>query len=87
LHLAQWRSVAAERKPPAAEAEAKSFVGTPPNWFVIKHLAGELLKRRTMTGPEVEAAIWEGRARALKGAAQRSDRRGPPIIQKDPARS
>ena len=36
-----------------------NLVEQPMHWFVIKHLAEELVKRQVMTGLEVEAAILE----------------------------
>ena len=47
------------------EAKAKNLVETPLHWFVIEHLASQLLKHRTMKGPEIEAAIREGYDRDL----------------------
>jgi hypothetical protein len=49
------------------EAKAKNLVEPPLHWFVIEHLASQLLKHRTMTGPEVEAAIRGGYDRELAG--------------------
>lgn len=42
------------------ETRTRNLITKPMHWFVISHLAGELLKRQTMTGEEVESAILEG---------------------------
>lgn len=56
------------------EAKAKNLIETPLHWFVIEHLASQLLKRRTMTGLEVEAAIRGGYDRDLAEKLRRKPR-------------
>jgi hypothetical protein len=42
------------------QASAKNLVEKPMHWAAIRYLAGELLKRQTMTGKEVNKAILVG---------------------------
>ena len=42
------------------DAKARNLIECPMHWFVIQHLAAELLRRKTMTGEEVETTIREG---------------------------
>ena len=42
------------------DAKAKYLIENPCHWQVIQHLAKALLKHKTMTGEQVEAAIREG---------------------------
>ena len=48
------------------EVKARQLVELPVHWVVIQHLAGSLLKYRTMTGQQVADAICEGFARYLQ---------------------
>lgn len=42
------------------KAKTRNLIEHPIHWRVIHHLASELLKHKTMTGPEIESAILEG---------------------------
>jgi len=48
------------------EAKAKNLVENPMHWRVVQHLAKSLMKHRTLTGEQVEAAIRDGFARQMQ---------------------
>jgi len=67
------------------EAKARNLIECPMHWFVIQYLAEELLRRKTMTGEEVETTIREGFDLHQRSRLEKRENKSQPKRQRENA--